>query len=85
MNSVIKEADIPTTDLKPFTQALLVRPGERDSGVPVWAPNLMASFYSASAPAKVFVSRTLLVEVDDPDDQQTIDRVRKALTEQRRL
>ena len=84
MYHVIKESEISETEVKRFTEALLVLPGDRSQGVPVWSLKVLPSFSSAHAPAKVTEGHTLYVEVENPDDADTRNRVRTALFAQMR-
>ena len=83
MYQEIKESEIETTDVRQVTEAYLVRAGDHEKRVHVWTANLMGSFSSAQAPAKVQPGHTLLIAVDNPNDPVTLARVLAALLAKR--
>lgn len=77
---IIKENEIPTTNVLQFTEVGLVRPGEQLSGPSIWNVAILPPFSGDHTSAKGSLDRALLIEVDDPDDEQTRARVLTALT-----
>lgn len=84
MANRIKESEIDTTELRRYTDFLLAAPGEVGTGVPVFHLRELAPLSGPLAPAKVMDVRHLVIEVDDPDSAQTIERLRRAITDRLR-
>lgn len=77
---VISESDIQCLDVKPDTVVLIESRDRLDEGrgVQVWALRALPPFVAAEAPAQATDVFTYVVVVDDPDNTETQDRVRKA-------
>lgn len=72
----IKEADLDKISLKMVDEVLVAGSDEEFSGIEVWKARRIGELYDASTPAKVNERRQVVVVVDDPEDEQTQDRIR---------
>lgn len=78
MKKVITEGQLPTIEVWRFDDVLLVADENDQSGVEVFHARKLAKLYGANAEAEIQEAKQLLVVVDNPDDPETIDRVRVA-------
>lgn len=83
MRQVTSESELGTIDLKKFHEVIAVKDAEDYQGVAVYVVPRMAQFVHPSTPAAETITNYLLVVVDDPDDPETIDRLKKAVIPQR--
>lgn len=75
MIDVVTEAELNSVDIRTYDDVLAVLPGDRDYGVQVWRARRIATIYGPRSPAKVTISRTLLIEVENPDDLEVHNRL----------
>lgn len=75
MGDRIHEVGLEGADIRLYEQVMVAGPGEHETGIVVWAARDIAGFYSADTPARTDVRRQLVVEVADPEDAATRDRI----------
>lgn len=78
MKKVILESELPSTDIRHYEEVLAVKSVDSTDGIGVWQVKKMADFYRAETEARVTERTQLLIVVPDPDDEETIDRLRQA-------
>ncbi|SFB40400.1 hypothetical protein [Pseudomonas sp. NFPP24] len=76
MITVVNEDELKTIQLRKYDDVLAVRPGEREYGVEIWRARRIATIYDKDTEAKVSILEQLLVEVEDPDDEAVINRLK---------
>ena len=76
MITVVNEDELKTIQLRKYDDILAVRPGEREYGVEIWRARRIATIYDRDTEAKVNILEQLLVEVEDPDDEVVIKRLK---------
>jgi len=84
MDVRIKEAELPQTELRNYTEFLLAAPAETGTGVPVYQQKVLPPFSGQFATGSAVSAARLVIEVVDPDDVATIERLRTAITEKLR-
>lgn len=72
----ITEAGLATADVKFVNEVLVAAPGTTESGITVYKRKLLAPFVGQHAEVAVAPYHQLIVEVDDPEDPDTQDRIR---------
>lgn len=83
MRQVISESELGSIDLKQFHEVIAVKDAGDYQGVAVYVTPRMAQFVDPSVPAKETITNSLLIVVDNPDDLETIERLKKLVVPQR--
>jgi hypothetical protein len=73
---VVSEQDLEGLDLKQFHEVLLVRSSDDDGGVHIFTWPRMAQFVSPLTESPLSNSNQLLVVVENPDDPETVARIK---------
>lgn len=81
MKKVITEDQLSTSEVWRFEDVLLVAHENDESGVEVFHARKLAKLYGVNAEAETLQAKQLLVVVDNPDDPETIKRIRVASAE----
>lgn len=76
MKEVVTEDQLDEVEIRRFDDVLAVRSPDDTHGVGIFKANRLPVFQSPDSPAKLNVNGILLVVVDDPDDEQTVARLK---------
>ncbi|WP_439865641.1 hypothetical protein ACTAB9_17405 [Pseudomonas syringae] len=79
MRTDIMESEIDTIDLKPFHEILAVRSADDYQGVAIYLSPRMAQYVSSNTESPVNETNYLMVAVGNPDDPETIERLKKKI------
>ena len=83
MRQVISESELGSIDLKQFHEVIAVKDPGDYQGVAVYVTPRMAQFVDPSVAAQETITNSLLIVVDNPDDLETIERLKKSVVPQR--
>jgi len=84
MRKVISESEVETVDLKRFHEVLAVASPDDISGVAIYVSPRLAPFVHPSTPAVTTDTNYLLIVVENPDDPETIERLKRLVIPQKR-
>jgi len=73
---VVSEQELGDLDLKQFHEVLLVRDPDDHEGVHIFTWPRMAQFVSPLAEAPLSNTNQLLIVVENPDDLETVARIK---------
>ncbi|AKK00036.1 hypothetical protein V3H56_12685 [Pseudomonas sp. MS646] len=79
VDRVITEAEIDQVDLKSYSAVMLVGSPQDQSGVEVFTWPRLAQLVHPSTTAQLTDTSHLLIVVDEPDDPETIARIKKLI------
>ncbi|MCF5652683.1 hypothetical protein GIV49_24455 [Pseudomonas syringae] len=77
MRKAISESEIETFDLKPFHEISAMKSADDFRGVEIYSAKRMPPFVSSHSESPPSETNYLVVVVDNPDDPETIERLKK--------